>query len=139
MYTRGKGHRDPCVCFRDEVYEYMQYHRTRREEIPVTAQGFGFENVMAEGEVDLYISGHEHAFQHHFARNILHVICGNSGADVRRGLGLYGGENKEQEIDWIDKTNTPGFVEFRVTRETITVNFVSQEAAIFHSVTRTKS
>jgi hypothetical protein len=138
MYTRGKGHRDPCVSFRDEVYESVRVH-PNHQHIPVQARGFGFENVMADGAVDLYISGHEHAFQHHSTRGILHVVCGNSGADVRRGLGLYGGENREQEIDWIDKSNTPGFVEFRVTEETITVNFISQEASVFHSVTKTKS
>jgi hypothetical protein len=138
MYTKGRGHRDPCVCLREETYEYMMYHRTRHEEVAVTADGFGFENIIVNGEVDLYISGHEHVFQHHSARGVLHVVCGNSGADVRRGYGFYGGENKEQDIDWFDKSNTPGFVEIRLTREMATTNFINSDGTIFHTITKHK-
>lgn len=138
MYTRGKGHRDPCVCLREESYQYMMYHRTRHEEVPVSANGFGFENIFANGGVDLYVSGHEHVFQHHSSRGILHVICGNSGADMRRGYGFYGGENKEQDIDWFDRSNSPGFVEFRLTEEMAIVNFINSDGTVFHTVTKSK-
>lgn len=138
MYTRGKGHRDPCLCLRDEVYQYMRYHRTRNEETPETARGFGFEDVLVNGGVDLYVSGHEHVFQHHCSSEILHVVCGNSGADMRRGYGFYGGENKDQDIDWFDRSNSPGFVEFRVQDNLLVVNFITYEGNVFHSVRKSK-
>mmetsp|Transcript_14471 Transcript_14471/g.15147 ORF Transcript_14471/g.15147 Transcript_14471/m.15147 type:complete len:296 (-) Transcript_14471:98-985(-) len=138
LYTHGRGHSIPCICLRDEEYEYFKYHRVRREDVAVTERGYGFENLFVNGAVDLYISGHEHVFQHHSNHGLLHVVCGNSGADPRRGYGFYGGENTSQPIDWFDKTNTPGFVEFRVTSQCIVVNFISFEGHIFHSITKTK-
>lgn len=104
----------------------------------MTTDGFGFENIIRNGSVDLYIAGHEHVFQHHTNHGILHIGSGNSGADMRRGFGFYGGENNSQPVDWFDRTNTPGFVEYRVSSNCIIVNFISFEGHVFHTITKTK-
>lgn len=65
-------------------------------------------------------------------------MCGNSGADKRHDIGFYGGENRDQPIDWFDRTNTHGFVEVIVSREKITVNFLSSEGGIFETITKEK-
>jgi hypothetical protein len=34
----------------------------------------------------MFMLGHEHVFQHHRARGVQHVVCGNSGAEMRAGM-----------------------------------------------------
>lgn len=133
MYTQGRGHRDPCVRLRDNEYTPLYDYR-RREKVP----GFGLEDVLVENGADLYIAGHEHVFQHHSARGLHHIICGNSGADIRSGHGFYGGADSKPVVDWFDKTNSYGFVDIVVRAQQITVSFVNARGQPFRVFTITK-
>ncbi len=83
---------------------------------------------MESGGVDLYICGHEHVFQRHKPAKpdaVQHIISGNSGADKRKGTGLYKGINQDQQVvDWYDETNTHGFVAYCVEGDIMTISFI---------------
>jgi hypothetical protein len=82
---------------------------------------------MEENDVDLYICGHEHVFQHHKPAKVQHIVSGNSGSEKRSGghtYGLYKGMHPTNQIDWFDKTNTHGFTAYCVDGDTMTVSFI---------------
>lgn len=89
MYNKGKGHGSVCNCLREEQYTHRFKPRGRfclpDEYDEEQLRGFGMENVVCPHTGVVYLSGHEHVFQHHHARGVQHVVCGNSGAEVRVG------------------------------------------------------
>jgi tartrate-resistant acid phosphatase type 5 len=87
MYTQSKGHAATAVKLRDD---------------------YQMEAALEEAGVDLYICGHEHVFQHHKPESgrVQHIVCGNSGADKRDGIGLYRGMGDTMKLDWFDRSNT---------------------------------
>jgi hypothetical protein len=82
------------------------------------------------------LTGHEHVFQHHCSRGLQSIVCGNSGADIRHGLGFYGGCENEIEIDWFDRTNTFGFCAVTVTFNILTISFVDSSGRVFETVNK---
>lgn len=57
LYTGGKGHLYPAVCLRERSYF------TRKNTEIIEREGFNLEEALVEGDVDLYLCGHEHIFQ----------------------------------------------------------------------------
>jgi tartrate-resistant acid phosphatase type 5 len=55
MYTQGLGHSGPANCLREVEYKSLRTERMHH--------GYGVENVVVDGKVDAYFSGHEHVFQ----------------------------------------------------------------------------
>jgi hypothetical protein len=55
LYTQGKGHSAPASCLREKQYKSIKSDKVY--------QGFGLENILVDGKVDAYFSGHEHVFQ----------------------------------------------------------------------------
>jgi acid phosphatase len=89
MYNKGNGHGPVANCLREEHYTRLVRPRGRYalpdEFEEVQARGFGMENVVCQHTRTIYLSGHEHVFQHHHAKGVQHVVCGNSGAELRPG------------------------------------------------------
>lgn len=93
MHNKGRGHGSVAKCLREEHYtcrfrprgRYCSPNEYEEEQV----RGFGMENVVCPHTRVLYLSGHEHVFQHHFARGVQHVVCGNSGAELREGKMAY--------------------------------------------------
>jgi tartrate-resistant acid phosphatase type 5 len=89
MYNKGKGHGPVATCLREEQYTHFVRPKGQYclpdEYVEVQSRGFGMENVVRQSERVIYLSGHEHVFQHHYAKGVQHVVCGNSGAEVREG------------------------------------------------------
>jgi hypothetical protein len=139
MYTKGKGHGSVARCLRDTSYTYRRYNRTTYQYDILTADGFGMEEVLINNNVDLYISGHEHVFQHHKNGGVQHVVCGNSGADIRPGTGFYDGEDKNVSIDWMDHTNSYGFMAFHVTSSNITIDVINSRGESFEQIIISKN
>jgi tartrate-resistant acid phosphatase type 5 len=89
MYNKGKGHGSVANCLREK--QFSQRVRPRgKNYLPneyeiVQVKGFGMEDIVSEHSKTVYLSGHEHVFQHHYAKGVQHIICGNSGAEVRGG------------------------------------------------------
>ena len=88
MYNKGKGHAAVANCLREEQYTYSHHDDSNESSSgeEVKANGFGLENIVSKYERVIYLSGHEHVFQHHKANGVQHVICGNSGANVGEGV-----------------------------------------------------
>ena len=130
----------------DVKYDVVQY------------RGFGMEKVVSQQVRTVYLSGHEHVFQHHNARGVQHVVCGNSGAELREGRycdscqsaqvhlllsvfvfmigeGFYRGPNADVDVDWYDASNTFGFVAFQVSHECVNIDFVDSTGQSFRHVT----
>ena len=86
MYNKGRGHGPLANCLREEQYTQHVQPRGRycmpNEYEEQQCQGFGMENVVSSHAGVIYLSGHEHVFQHHHARGVQHVVCGNSGAEM---------------------------------------------------------
>jgi len=103
LYTKSCKHGVIGRCLRGATYTFSKG----------VGKGFGLEDVLVEGHVDAYFSGHEHVFQHHFSRGIHHFVCGASGIPH---IGFYGGEDKSTEITWYDKSlSKAGFVSVSIT------------------------
>ena len=85
------------------------------------ATGSGMEQVFIQGKVDVYFTGHEHNFQHHYAKGIHHFVAGASGFNNR----LLGGSDENVQIDWVDDTKTDGFLAVTLSTNSITVKFIS--------------
>jgi len=119
LYTKGKRHGKIAKCLREEIYQDSQ----GRE-----AKGYGMENVLIQGGVQLYISGHEHVLQHKVSQGINYAV-------VFSGLfkGFYGGEEKSENMDWWKVTS--GFLAVTVTKEEIILKYVGEGAMLLHSVT----
>jgi hypothetical protein len=59
LYTQGIGHAKPSNCLRESTYESKNRNTGKVVELP----GYGFEKVLVDGNVDVYLAGHEHVFQ----------------------------------------------------------------------------
>ena len=57
---QGRGHALPSQCLRESVYEYVTHWSEGESEL---REGFGLEQILLEGGVDVYVAGHEHIFQ----------------------------------------------------------------------------
>lgn len=136
MYTKGRGHQLACVRLRDEMYTCNRYNRITKRYERAQCQGFGMENVVANGGADLYISGHEHVFQHTNHRDVQHVVCGNSGADIRENEGFYGGKLSVAHVDWHDQTNTYGFLAVTLTVDMMTIKMINASGEPFEILNR---
>jgi hypothetical protein len=66
LYTQGRGHSAPASCLREKQYKSLKSDKV--------FQGFGLENILMDGKVDAYFSGHEHVFQVSF-RFLSFVAC----------------------------------------------------------------
>jgi len=78
--------------------------------------GFGLEDVLVNGNVDAYFSGHEHLFEYHYANGIHHFMCGSAGTS---GVKFYGGEDQSRELTWYDNTKSKyGFVGVTIVDDT---------------------
>lgn len=133
MYTKGRGHGCCGRCFRDELYALT----TPIDSTTKKKKGFGFERALEENDVSLYISGHEHVFQHHKGEghNVQHVVCGNSGAEMRVDAnGFYLGPDRHISIDWVANALDYGFMVYRVTLEKIVIEYVNHHAEVFEAV-----
>eukprot|EP00299_Pterocystis_sp_00344_P016306 c8180_g1_i1.p1 GENE.c8180_g1_i1~~c8180_g1_i1.p1 ORF type:complete len:317 (+),score=57.03 c8180_g1_i1:1-951(+) len=122
LYTKSVLHGGLGRCLRDDFYTHKK---------AVNEKGYGFEQVLVDGQVDAYFSGHEHMFQHHSAKNVNYFVCGASGAEPVR---LYGGPDVQTDIDWVDETSSNGFVVTEVTRERMVVKFVNVLGEVLKSV-----
>jgi hypothetical protein len=89
MYTRGLKHGVVAACLRDAKYT------TLKGEV---CDGFAFEETLVAGGVDFLLSGHEHVNQCRNAHGIQHCCCGSPVE-----LGLYGGANERNAMDWVEK------------------------------------
>lgn len=112
MYTKGLKHGVLGKCLKDHLYT---------DKTGCIQKGYGLEDILEEGGVDLYITGHEHLFQHHLARGVLHVVAGAAGYFN----GLYGGADVSTNIDWVDPTSSSGFVSVDVTYDKLVLKFIS--------------
>ena len=72
---------------------------------PAKGRGYGLERVLADNKVTLYVTGHEHVFQHHEAKGVHSFVCGATGEHK-----FYGGEDTSQPITWVDRTSSTGFL-----------------------------
>jgi tartrate-resistant acid phosphatase type 5 len=134
MYTKGYGHGEVGRCLRDQQYSRVVYNRIEREQRVETSKGIGLEDILVNSGVHLYISGHEHVFQHHNSRGVQHVVCGNSGAEVRDHGGFYQGPDPTVTVDWVDETNTYGFTTYHVTKDRIIIKFIDSRGALLEEV-----
>ena len=133
MYNKGRGHASVAKCLREEKYtKVVQSYYGDCEE--VQCEGYGLEKVISQHERIIYLSGHEHVFQQHWANGVQHVVCGNSGAEVRDGMGFYGGINDDVNVDWYDDTNSYGFVAVEVSENVVSIDFVNSQAEAFQSI-----
>eukprot|EP01038_Epipyxis_sp_PR26KG_P010456 gene10456-14044_t len=89
----------------------------------VEVPGFGLEEILVKGKVDAYFTGHEHHFQHHQSQGVHHFIAGAAGYNV--GDRLYGGPDPNNDINWVDDTNTDGFLAITVNTDTMVVKYIS--------------
>ncbi len=99
LYTCGKKHEVIARNLREREYTYEDRSGSH------AATGFAYEDVLVEGGVTLYLSGHEHVLQSHAARGVRHVVCGTASELPM----FYGGENTDVRIDWVDRTKSNGF------------------------------
>jgi acid phosphatase len=125
MYTQGLKHGLLGRNLKDKVFKDME---------GIEKNGYGLEDVLAEHGVDAYISGHEHRLQYHFAKGIHNFIVGAAGVKNR----LYGGHDHSWSIDWMDATNSNGFLSVTATVDDLVFKFLSSELEILKEVVITK-
>lgn len=68
-YTGGIGHQSEARCLRGSKY-------TPIEQPNLTRQGIGFESLLVECGVDVYVAGHEHVTQLTSHRGVTHLVAG---------------------------------------------------------------
>jgi len=88
---------------------------------------FKFEDVLVNGGADVYLSGHEHVFQHHVSKGVHHFV---GGASCRSHFYLGMNPDKSIKLDWYDDTYTGGFISFDVTKESFCVQFIDAIAVV---------
>lgn len=81
---------------------------------------YDLHNMFVRAGVDLYLTGHEHAFQYHCDRGVHHLI---GGASCRSGF--YGGRDRNIAIDWYDSSLSHGFLDITVSSESICCKFIN--------------
>jgi len=112
LYTKSRDH--GCEGRRIRDPEYVHYKLG-------VGQGYALEDVLVEGHVDAYFAGHEHVFEHHFARGIHYFVCGSTGTSEIR---FYGGEDKSTDLTWYDKARDKyGFVTVSISKTLLEVVF----------------
>jgi tartrate-resistant acid phosphatase type 5 len=130
MYTKGNGHGSVARCLKDPTYTFSAYNRDTMSRESVVSEGLGLEALLVEGGAALYISGHEHIFQHHQANGIQHIISGSCLGENR----FYQGENMSAEMNWVDREQRNGFTAYHITEDTLTINFVNHHAEVFETI-----
>lgn len=138
LYTPGIGHSSSADCLRSDWYSIAGKKRR---------QGFGLEKVLIEGDVNIYMAGHEHSFIHHVEHGVHHFCCGASGADIRSGAGLYQGVNRNTSVLWrAESGRTIGFVAVEADVDKLVVSFIAapggeviREVVIPHPIPNTVS
>lgn len=121
MYTKGVHHGLIGRCLRDKTYEDAQGN---------IRNGFALEELLVSRRVDAYITGHEHRFQHHCAHGVRHFIAGAAGCDNQ----LYGGADPRFNIDWVDQSESDGFMVVEITATEMIVKFISNDGACIRQV-----
>jgi hypothetical protein len=108
MFCQGANHGIIGDCLRERSFTPRRWTNAIPDRPP--REGFGLEDVLVEGGVRLYLSGHEHVLQHHTRRGILHVGAGASLPHPH----FYGQPSKTFEMDWWDKDMRSGFAAVEV-------------------------
>eukprot|EP00759_Apiculatamorpha_spiralis_P019570 PhF_6_TR25488/c0_g1_i2/m.35438 len=119
MYTIGSGHQDEARRLRLKSYVSHNLKATVND-------GFGFESVLHEGKVDLYLAGHEHVMQLHRGpqlnpddpHRIQHCIAGATLVSH-----YYKGRTSDEKLDW-EGRYVVGFVACEARRNTLTIKVI---------------
>jgi hypothetical protein len=90
LFTHGVGHQNEARCLRGAEY-------TTITEPYIVHAGMGLLDVLHEGKADLYLSGHEHAFQ------VAEDVCPKTG----HSLQCIGAGNAMETFYWRGKFASP--------------------------------
>eukprot|EP01039_Chlorochromonas_danica_P006111 gene6111-6729_t len=137
LYTQGRGHAVISHCLREKVFwlpPAIAQQPPGHLSTPSLAVGFGLEEVLLGGGVDVYFSGHEHVFQYHQSFGLHHACCGASGAQIRKDSGLLKGVDPSVSLDWVGKAQDIGFAAIEINGDSCCIRFLDTSLEVLKEV-----